>query len=68
MSEEEIKREIKKMSALDDAAEKAGGYVSPSLKDNVHYDYRKILAYCSERGIEPQDMTIRELDRFIIPA
>lgn len=68
MSEQERKREIEKMAVLDDIAEKAGGYVSPSLKDNVHYDYRKILQYCKERGIEPIDMTIRELDQFIIPA
>lgn len=64
MSEQDIKR----LAALDEAADKAGGYVSPSLKDNVHYDYRKILHYCREKGIEPQDLTIRELDQFIIPA
>lgn len=58
--------DIKKMEALDEAAERAGGYVVP-LRDIVHYDYRKILAYCKERGIEPQDLTIREVNQFIIP-
>lgn len=61
-------KEIEKLTALDEAAEKAGGYVSPSLKDNVHYDYRRIVSYCKEKGIEPQDLTLRELDQFIISA
>ena len=63
-----LEKEINKMAALDEAADMAGGYVSPSLKDNIHYDYRKILAYCKKKGIDPQDLTIRELDQFIIPA
>lgn len=64
MSEQDIKR----LAALDEAADKAGGYVSSSLKDNVHYDYRKILHYCREKGIEPRDLTVQVLDRFILPA
>ena len=61
MSEEDIK----KMDALDEAAEKAGGYVAPITDEKVHYDYRKIAKYCKEKGIEPIDMTIRELNQFI---
>ena len=37
------------------------------LKDtDVHYDYRKIVKYCKEKGIEPVDLTIRELNTFVI--
>lgn len=61
-------QDIRNLSELDEAADKAGGFVSPSLRDNVHYDYRKILSYCRERKIDPQDLTIRELDQFIVPA
>jgi hypothetical protein len=56
------------MADLDEAAEEAGGYVAfnPNIKDEIHYDYRKIIEYCKEKGIEPVDMTIRELHNFII--
>ena len=49
----------KKMQELDAAAEKAGGFVDFVFDKNTHYDYRKIIEYCKEKGIEPQDMTIR---------
>lgn len=55
------------MIEFDNAADKAGGYVSPLFKDNANYDYRKLLAYCKEKKIDPLDLTIRELDKFIIP-
>ena len=42
MSEQDMKRMIE----FDNAADKAGGYVSPLFKDNANYDYRKLLAYC----------------------
>ncbi|MBD5140846.1 MAG: hypothetical protein HDT25_05460 [Ruminococcus sp.] len=57
--------DIAKMKALDEAAEKAGGFVSVNEK-NVDYDYRKIIAYCKKKGIEPIDLTIRELNTFIL--
>ncbi len=56
----------KKMIDLDEAAEKAKGYVSPVSDQNVHYDYRKIARYCKQKGIEPVDMTIRELNQFVV--
>lgn len=62
MSEQEIKR----MTEIDTAADKAGGYVSPLFKGNTMYDYRKLLAYCKENEIDPLDLTIRELGKFII--
>ena len=56
----------KKMLDLDEAAEKAGGFVSMLKSSDMHYDYRTIQKYCREKGIEPIDMTIRELNTFII--
>ncbi|GAB5081431.1 hypothetical protein Osc1_06040 [Hominimerdicola sp. 21CYCFAH17_S] len=58
--------ELKKMRELDKAAEKYGGFTAPLSDKTVRYDYRKISRYCKEKGIEPVDMTIRELNRFII--
>lgn len=62
------KEEILKLSELDEAADKAGGYLADPFKKDTHYDYRKILSYCREKGIEPLDLTIRELRDFILPA
>ena len=58
--------DIKKMNELDEAAEKAGGFTSPVLAENVHYNYREISRYCKEKGIETIDMTIRELNKFVV--
>lgn len=58
-------QEIRNMHELDELADKAGGFVSP-FNSNVQYDYREINNYCKEKGIEPVDLTIRELSRFII--
>ncbi len=58
--------DIKKMKELDEAAEKAGGFTSPVSADDIHYNYREISRYCKEKGIEPIDMTIRELNRFVV--
>lgn len=58
--------DIKKMNELDEAAEKAGGFTSNVSANDVHYNYREISRYCKEKGIEPIDMTIRELNRFVI--
>lgn len=58
--------DIRNMKELDEAAEKAGGFTSPISADDVHYNYREINRYCKEKGIEPIDMTIRELNRFVV--
>ena len=55
-----------KMKELDEAAEKAGGFTSTVSADDIHYNYREISRYCKEKGIEPIDMTIRELNRFVV--
>ncbi len=58
--------DIKKMRDLDEAAENAGGFTSTFSANDIHYNYREISRYCKEKGIEPVDMTIRELNRFIV--
>lgn len=58
--------DIIKMRALDEAAEKAGGFVSAVSAQDIDYDYRKIAEYCKKKGIEPIDLTIRELNTFIV--
>lgn len=60
-------QEIRNMRELDELAEKAGGFVSSFSNSGVHYDLRKISKYCKEKGIEPLDLTIRELSQYIIP-
>ncbi len=62
MSEEELRA----MRELDELSEKAGGFVFPASSDEVHYDYRKISEYCKQKKIDPQDLTIRELQQFIV--
>lgn len=59
-------KDIEKMIDLDEAAERCGGFTAPISDQNTHFDYRGIIRYCKEKGIEPVDMTIRELNRFII--
>lgn len=56
----------KNMIELDEAAEKAGGFTSIIKCEDIHYDYRAIDKYCKEKGIEPIDLTIRELNTFIV--
>lgn len=58
--------ERKGMIELDEAAEKAGGYVSNILGKDTHYNLRKLISYCKEKGIEPADLTLRELSKFIL--
>ena len=60
------KDDLKKMRDLDEAAEKCGGFTAPISDKNIHYDYREINRYCKEKGIEPVDMTIRELNKFVL--
>jgi hypothetical protein len=59
-------KELKEMKELDEAAEEAGGFLAPFTDFNIHYDYRKIIEYCGKKEIEPIDLTIRELQNFII--
>lgn len=54
------------MIALDEAAEKAGGYVLNMVNKDTRYDLRELIKYCKNKGIEPIDLTLRELSNFII--
>lgn len=67
MSEQERISFIEKISKLDDIADEAGGFVFNSdVENEPHYNYRAISKYCKEKGIEPLDMTLRELNSFIV--
>lgn len=59
-------KDLRDMKTLDEAIERAGGFVAPLDGKETHYDYRKISKYCKEKGIEPIDLTIRELNTFIV--
>ena len=61
-------QEIRDMRELDEIAEKSGGFVSFLGNNQTHYDYREISKYCKEKGIEPIDLTLRELSRFVIKS
>lgn len=63
--EDSLLKEIKVMCELDELADKAGGYVSPK-NNNVQYDYSRINEYCRMQGIEPVDLTMRELSKFTV--
>lgn len=68
MSRKENVEVIKKLAELDDVAAKAGGFVdlNSNIETEPHYNYQEINKYCKEKGIEPLDMTLRELNQFII--
>lgn len=68
MSEKERVAFIKKLAELDDVAANAGGFVAlnSDIENEPHYNYRAISKYCKEKGIEPLDMTLRELNSFIV--
>ena len=59
-------QELKNMRELDEAADRAGGFLAPLSKTDTHYDYRALLKYCREKKIEPLDITIRELRQFVL--
>jgi len=52
---------------LDEAAEKAGGYVdyNPSRPLVIDADYRAMSKYCIEKGIKPMDLTEEEYKMFL---
>jgi len=53
--------DIYKGLTLDQAAEKAGGYVAPPKRPLVvEADYRAMSKYCRERGVKPTDLTEEE--------
>ena len=59
-------KERQDMIEFEEAAERNGGYVSYLPNTNQHVDYRGLIAYCKEKGIEPIDMTLREHNQFVL--
>ncbi|MDR0324786.1 MAG: hypothetical protein LBI19_01655 [Oscillospiraceae bacterium] len=58
-------KDIRGWNALDEAAERAGGYLAkPKRPLVIDYDYRAISNYCRERGISNEDLTEDELKQF----
>jgi hypothetical protein len=52
--------------ALDEAAQRAGGYLaSPKRPLVIDADYRSMSKYCTERGIKPSELTEDEYAMFI---
>jgi len=51
---------------LDEAAERAGGYVdyNPGRPLVIDADYRAMSKYCKEKGIKPMDLTEEEYGMF----
>ena len=60
--------ELKKMQDLDDAADRAGGFLAQFTKADTRYDYRALLKYCRDKEIDPLDITVRELHHFVLPS
>ena len=51
--------------ALDEAAERAGGYLAPPKRPLViEHDYRAMSKYCTIKGIEPVDLSDEEMKMF----
>lgn len=59
-------KERKAWNDLDDLAAKCGGYVAPPKRPIViEYDYRAMSKYCTEKGIEPMELSEEELQLFL---
>ena len=54
---------------LDEAAEKAGGYVDfvPGRSLIIEADYRAMSNYCRKKGIKPMELTEEEYRMFLFP-
>ena len=59
-------KEKRGWDALDEAAQRAGGYLAPPKRPLiVDADYRAMSRYCRERGIKPIDLTKEEYAVFL---
>ena len=61
-------QERKQLRELDEASEKAGGFVAfnPDIENEAHYDYRAIIRYCKLNNTEPIRLSSKELEKFKI--
>jgi len=59
------KIEMDSWDALDEAAVRAGGYLAtPKRPLVIEHDYRAMSKYCSEKGIDPAELSDDELRIF----
>jgi len=57
--------EKKALYALDEAAERAGGYLAPPKRPFIQdYDYREMSRYCRNKGVTSDDLSEEELKMF----
>ena len=57
--------ELDNWDALDEAAMKAGGYLAtPKRPLVIEHDYRAMSKYCTEKGINPADLSDDEQKMF----
>ena len=56
----------KAIREFEDAAEAAGGYLAPPKRPLIiEADYRAMSRYCTEKGIEPMDLSEEEYKMFL---
>jgi len=53
--------------ALDETAERAGGYVAYPNDSTMEADYHAMSDYCRKKGIKPMELTEDEYRMFIFP-
>ena len=61
------RQQIENMTRLDEAAQRAGGYVARQSAGREHYDYRRLLSYCRDTGKKPVELTPDEARQFLLP-
>ena len=52
---------------LDEAAERAGGYVAYPNDSTMEADYHAMSVYCHNKGIKSVELTEEEYQMFIFP-
>ena len=58
-------KEKRGWDAIDDAADRAGGYLArPKRPLVIEYDYRAMTEYCHNKGISKMDLSEDELKEF----
>jgi len=59
-------KERKAIQEFEEAAERAGGYVDyvPGRQSIIDADYRAMIKYCKEKGIDCMDLTDEEFAMF----
>ena len=65
LSDDEIRETMKAWRVIDEAAERAGGYLAkPKRPLIIEFDYRAMTDYCREKGVHKMDLTEDELRLF----